>query len=71
MICDIAYSSNDIGCLFNASAILGFVGSYFRRERDQSQLIDFMIKITRETNWPTQTDQERLLGIWRTRGHRL
>lgn len=63
-ICKIAYSSSDIGCSFNASAILGFVGGYFRDQRDREQLIAFLQQLTRETNWPTHTDQDRLREIW-------
>jgi hypothetical protein len=57
-----------MGCLFNASAILGFVGSYFRDSGDQDRLIGFMRNFAAETNWPTYADQRRLLDIWQNPG---
>lgn len=69
-IYNISYSTRDVGCLFNASAMLGFVGTYLDQERDQERLIEFMRGLTRETKWPTQTDQERLYTAWRDKRER-
>ncbi|OIW34617.1 hypothetical protein CONLIGDRAFT_675586 [Coniochaeta ligniaria NRRL 30616] len=66
-ICRIAYSSSHVGCLYNASAMLGFIGSYFRDSGDQDRLISFMRNFSAETNWPTSADQARLLDLWQTR----
>lgn len=57
-----------MGCLFNASAMLGFVGSYFRDPEDQDRLIGFMRGFSAETNWPTYADQRRLLDVWQASG---
>lgn len=47
--------------------MLGFVGGYLRDENDQERLVAFLQQLSRETNWPTHTDQERLRRIWSSR----
>lgn len=63
----ISYSNSDVGCQFNGSAIMGFVGSYFRDPDEQKQLIEFMDTFSKETNWPADTDRRRLLADWKSR----
>lgn len=65
-ICNIAYSTEDIGCRFNATAILGFAGTYLRDRADQQRLLDFLTSFASQTGWPTTLDQQRLLLEWST-----
>lgn len=65
-ICNIAYSTEDVGCRFNATAILGFAGTYIRDRAHQQRLLDFLTSFASQTGWPTTLDQERLLLAWST-----
>lgn len=48
-ICNIAYSTEDVGCRFNATAILGFAGTYLRDQADQQRLLDFLTSFASQT----------------------
>lgn len=65
-IFNIAYGTEDVGCRFNATAILGFAGTYLRDRADQQRLLDFLTAFSSQTGWPTTLDQQRLLLAWST-----
>jgi len=49
-ICNITHSNSDLGYFFNASVMLGFVGSYFCDSEDRDRQIEFMGRFSKGTN---------------------